>query len=182
MTPSDVRKVLESNPGDRLEHMFEIQKAFADLCYTMNDLRDKEGKILTVDRIAEDAENLRLKYSDLMVPWVWDMHRAMTDELREVAEILPWKHWSKSEVGEKEHPECTSEERLNHLRLELIDIIHFLMEALMFTGLSSKDVYDLYVQKNMVNIERQEKAYNDANKTEEDNDGIAAKFDAGGEQ
>lgn len=176
MKPEEVRDVIENPTGDMLDHMFKIQESFANLCFSSNDIRDREGETLTCKKVGEDAENLRLRYSHLMVPWIWEMHRAMEDELREVGELLPWKHWSQSEVGEKVHPEFSSGERLNHLRLELIDIIHFLMEALIFTGLSAEEVYHLYLAKNRVNIERQETDYNDANKTEEDNQSVAESF------
>ena len=183
MTPSDVRKVLESKDvTDRLAHIFAIQGAFANLCFSNNGIRGPEGEILDCDRVSKDAVEMKHGYNDLLVRWTWEMHGALEDELREIEDLLPWKHWSKAQMGEKEHPECTPEERLNHLRLELIDVIHFIVEALIFTGLSSEDVYQLYLKKNLVNIERQEKAYNTANKTEDDNDAIAASFEKGEEQ
>ena len=183
MTPNDVRKVLESKETkDKLEHIFQIQGAFADLCFHNNNIRGPEGEILSCDRVAQDALELKHGYNDLLVRWIWEMHSALQDELRELKDLLPWKHWSKTKMGEKEHPEASQEERLNHLRLELVDMIHFIVEALLFTGLSAEQVYQLYLRKNIVNIERQEKAYNSANKTEEDNNNIASSFEPSGDQ
>ncbi len=177
MTPSEARKVLESKDfKGSLEHVFAIQKTFADLCFSNNDIKGPEGEILNCDRIAQDALSGKHGYNHLLVPWMWEMVDAIDDELREIRELLPWKHWSKSQLGEKKNPGLPWQVQLNHLRLELVDIIHFLVEALIFSGMTSEEVYQLYLQKNLANIERQEKAYNDAHKTEEDNEKIASSF------
>lgn len=174
MTPDQVKQTLESTSyTDKLEHMFAIQEAFADLCFSNNDIRDKDGTPLNCSKVGQSAKDLKLGYNDLLVPWIWEMHRALLSEMDEVKELLPWKHWSKAQLGEKKDPDLPPEERLNHLRLELVDLVHFIMEALIFTGMTSEEVYQMYLRKNFVNIQRQIDNYNCATKTEEDNNNLA---------
>lgn len=177
MTPKEVKAVIESKEyPDHLSHIFAIQGAFADLCFSNNDIRDSSGEFVTCKKVAEDAVQLRHGYNELFVKWTWEMLRALKDECRELEDLLPWKHWSKTQMGEKEHPEATQKERLNHLRLELVDQIHFIVEALIFSGMTAESAYQLYIEKNKVNIARQEQNYNDARKTEDDNNAVASRF------
>ncbi len=58
---------------------------------------------------------------------------------------------------------------MQNIRLELIDILHFLVSAMMCAGLTAEKVFDIYQQKHAVNIKRQDTDYNKKTKTEDDN-------------
>ena len=176
-TVAEVRKTLESKDiKDHFEHIFRIQTGFADLCFSGNGIGDRKGETLNCQKIGDSAKTGKHGYNDLLVPWTWEMVRAMEDEIREIKILLPWKHWSKAQLGEKEHPKLSPEERLNLLRIELVDILHFLVEALAFTGLDAESTYQLYLRKCQNNVTRQEKLYNDSNKTDADDKAVAASF------
>lgn len=52
-------------------------------------------------------------------------------------------------------------------RVEVVDMIHFVVSLAQVLGLSADDVYSLYVKKNEVNFKRQDSGY--AEKDENDN-------------
>ena len=49
---------------------------------------------------------------------------------------------------------------MQNIRVELIDILHFLVSAMMCAGLSAEKVFDIYRQKHAINIKRQDTEYN----------------------
>jgi predicted HAD superfamily Cof-like phosphohydrolase len=62
---------------------------------------------------------------------------------------------------------------MQNIKVELIDILHFLVSAMMCAGLDADKVYDIYKQKHAVNLKRQDSDYKIATKTEEDNKTIS---------
>lgn len=154
---------------EKLEEMFELQEKLNNLAFQSNDITNKEGKILCVENIKNDFFNNRLGPNDHSVEWVKNYCLAMKKEIEEAEELLPWKWWSKETIGEKAFPNLSKEQRVKMLQIELIDILHFLLSAMICTGMNAEQVHDLYVKKLKVNIERQINNYNTANKTEEDN-------------
>ena len=68
-----------------------------------------------------------------------------------------WKWWSKDTLD------------LQNIRVELIDILHFLISAMISSGLSAEKVFDIYTQKHAINQARQDAGYNRGSKTEDDN-------------
>jgi len=83
--------------------------------------------------------------------------KAMKEELYELDDELLWKWWSKDKID------------MQNIRVELIDILHFLISAMMCAGLTADKVFDIYQQKHAVNIKRQNSDYNKKTKTEDDN-------------
>ncbi len=81
----------------------------------------------------------------------------MDDELRELKDSLLWKWWSKDAID------------LQNVRVELVDILHFLVSAMLAAGLTADDVYRIYQKKCEVNVARQDTSYSKATKTESDN-------------
>jgi len=89
--------------------------------------------------------------------WLSNYSRAMREEITELDEELLWKWWSKDEIN------------IQNIRVELIDILHFLVSAMICSGLTPERVYDIYRQKHAVNLNRQDSGYSKDTKTEEDN-------------
>ena len=88
--------------------------------------------------------------------WVLNYCRAMTQELAELTDSVPWKWWAKYQKYDKQNA-----------RVEVVDLFHFLISLAQVLGMSADDVYDVYMQKNKVNFERQDSGY--TVKDEDDN-------------
>ena len=91
--------------------------------------------------------------------WLLNYARAMTQELAELTDSVPWKWWAKYQEFD-----------LQNAKVEIVDLFHFLVSAAQVLGMSAEDVYDVYLQKNKVNHERQDSGY--AVKDEHDSRGI----------
>ena len=98
--------------------------------------------------------------NNLPKEWLCKYAKAMEEELGELREDLRWKWWSKDQID------------LQNIRVELVDILHFLVSAMICAGLTSEKLYDIYKQKHAVNVARQDTGYSQATKTEDDNRGI----------
>ena len=143
-----------------LDKIFEMQTELNDYVFANNKLKDKEGQDLTMQSIMSAVDGKQLMVNDLPNEWLINYARAMKEELIELDEELLWKWWSKDEID------------LQNIRVELIDILHFLVSAMMCAGLDAEKVYDIYQQKHAVNLKRQDTDYNKASKTEDDNKAI----------
>jgi len=98
--------------------------------------------------------NKRIGVDTLAMPeekqpeWLLNYCRAMTQEIAELTDSVPWKWWAKYQTFDKQNA-----------RVEIVDILHFLVSAAQVVGLSAEDVYNAYMAKNKVNFERQESGY-----------------------
>lgn len=81
--------------------------------------------------------------------WVTKMLIALDQEKSEAIDSLSWKWWKKGQNDFK------------NLRIELVDILHFLISAMQISGMSATDVYSLYTKKNELNHRRQDGGYKD---------------------
>lgn len=93
--------------------------------------------------------------------WILNYCRAMTQELAELTDSVPWKWWAKYQTYDKQNA-----------RVEVVDLFHFLISLAEILGMSADDVYRLYTEKNKVNFQRQESGY--TVKDENDNRHIGA--------
>jgi dimeric dUTPase (all-alpha-NTP-PPase superfamily) len=80
--------------------------------------------------------------------WLLNYTRAMQQELAELVDSVPWKWWAKYQTFDEQNA-----------KVEIIDLFHFLISAAQVMGLSANDVYESYLKKNKVNLERQESGY-----------------------
>lgn len=145
---------------DMLRAIFELQTALNDHVFDSNGLRNGEGQGLQMTHIAAAAERGQCMVNDLPNQWLLRYAKAMEEELIELKAELRWKWWSK---------DCID---LQNIRVELVDLLHFLVSAMIAAGLTADKVHDLYRQKHAVNVARQESGYCLASKTEDDNRGI----------
>ncbi len=152
-----------------LSSMFYMQSSFGDHCFGKQGITDNQGDLLTFAKIYDEYQQQKFGANDLTTFWVEKFIECMEKEIEEIRELIPWKHWSKAAIGEEKFPDLPAQERVEMLKIELIDIWHFLMSAMMCLGIGPKELYDQYMSKNKVNFERQQKGYNTARKTEEDN-------------
>jgi dimeric dUTPase (all-alpha-NTP-PPase superfamily) len=82
------------------------------------------------------------------VKWVLNYSRAMTQEIAELTDSVPWKWWAKYQTFDRQNA-----------KVEVIDLFHFLISLAQTLGMTADDVFDAYVKKNQVNHERQEAGY-----------------------
>jgi dimeric dUTPase (all-alpha-NTP-PPase superfamily) len=80
--------------------------------------------------------------------WVLNYTRAMTQEMAELTDSVPWKWWAKYQKFDAQNA-----------RVEVVDLFHFLISLAQVLGMSSDDVFNAYVKKNEVNFKRQEDGY-----------------------
>jgi dimeric dUTPase (all-alpha-NTP-PPase superfamily) len=82
------------------------------------------------------------------VEWVLNYTRAMTQEIAELVDSVPWKWWAKYQTFD-----------VQNARVEVVDLFHFLISIAQVLGMSADDVYQAYVKKNQVNHQRQDSGY-----------------------
>ena len=111
---------------DRLTTLFEMQEEL--------NLR------IGVDVRAMDDEE--------RVKWVLNYCRAMTQELAELTDSVPWKWWAKYQTFDQQNA-----------RVEVVDLFHFLISIAEVLGMSADDVFDAYTKKHAVNVQRQQTGY-----------------------
>ena len=140
-----------------LEDIFKMQLELNDYVFKKNNIKNNLGDNLCMEKIMSAVNNEEMMVNDLPNKWLVKYSKAMKEELCELDDELLWKWWSKDKID------------MQNIRVELIDILHFLVSAMMCAGLTAEKVFDIYKQKHSVNIKRQDTDYNKKNKTEDDN-------------
>jgi dimeric dUTPase (all-alpha-NTP-PPase superfamily) len=80
--------------------------------------------------------------------WILNYCRAMSQEIAELTDSVPWKWWAKYQKFDEQNA-----------RVEVVDLFHFLISLAQVLGMSADDVFQAYVKKNEVNLQRQESGY-----------------------
>jgi dimeric dUTPase (all-alpha-NTP-PPase superfamily) len=80
--------------------------------------------------------------------WILNYTRAMGQEMAELIDSVPWKWWAKYQKFDEQNA-----------RVEVVDLFHFLISMAQVLGMSAEDVFQAYVKKNEVNLQRQESGY-----------------------
>jgi dimeric dUTPase (all-alpha-NTP-PPase superfamily) len=119
---------------DMLSEMFRMQAA----------LNLRIG-VTSPDKMSEEDQ----------VKWILNYCRAMTQELAELTDSVPWKWWAKYQKFDRQNA-----------RVEVVDLFHFLISLAQILGMSAEDVHRTYVEKNKVNFQRQDSGYH----TKDEND------------
>ena len=102
----------------------------------------------------QDALNRRIGVSlpppteEEKAKWVLNYTRAMQQEIAELIDSVPWKWWAKYQKFDEQNA-----------RVEVVDLFHFLISIAQVLGMSADDVFQAYVKKNQVNLQRQESGY-----------------------
>jgi len=146
---------------DKFEELFRLQEVLNDFVFAKQDLRGKNGKVLTMAALREQAMGAEpLGPNTGVNEWLRKYLEALTDESKELGEELLWKWWSKDKLD------------MQNIRVEIVDQLHFWLSLAITAGMDAEKVFDIYVQKNKINIERQNAGYSKENKNEADNRGI----------
>jgi dimeric dUTPase (all-alpha-NTP-PPase superfamily) len=80
--------------------------------------------------------------------WVLNYCRAMSQEIAELTDSVPWKWWAKYQKFDAQNA-----------RVEVVDLFHFLISLAQVLGMSAEDVFQAYLKKNEVNFKRQDSGY-----------------------
>lgn len=111
---------------DQLRELFRMQKA----------LNERIG-------VKTDGMNESEK-----VTWILNYCRAMSQEIAELTDSVPWKWWARYQKLDEQNA-----------RVEVVDLFHFLISLAQVLGMSADDVFEAYQKKNEVNFQRQEAGY-----------------------
>ena len=112
--------------SDQLRELFRMQKA----------LNERIG--VRTDGMSEEEKT----------KWILKYCRAMSQEMAELTDSVPWKWWAKYQKFDEQNA-----------RVEVVDLFHFLISMAQVLGMSADDVFNAYVKKNEVNFKRQESGY-----------------------
>jgi dimeric dUTPase (all-alpha-NTP-PPase superfamily) len=120
----------------------------------MDRYRDKLDEIFRLQselnaRIGVRLENLT---DEEKAHWILNYTRAMSQELSELVDSVPWKWWAKYQKFDEQNA-----------RVEVIDLFHFLISIAQVLGMRADDVFEAYVKKNQINHQRQETGYTEKN-------------------
>jgi dimeric dUTPase (all-alpha-NTP-PPase superfamily) len=111
---------------DQLQELFRMQRALNQ-------------------RIGVNTDNMT---QEEKTKWLLNYCRAMSQELAELTDSVPWKWWAKYQNFDEQNA-----------RVEVVDLFHFLISAAQVLGMTADDVYNAYMKKNEVNFKRQESGY-----------------------
>ncbi len=147
--------------SDKLDTMFEMQAKLNDYVFQKQGIKAEDGTPLIMNTLIDEAKaETPIGPNTNVNKWIGNYLTAMDDESRELRDELLWKWWSKDKLD------------MQNIRVEIVDQLHFWMSIAMSAGMGAEDVFRIYQQKNKVNLERQNKGYNKASKTEDDNKAI----------
>lgn len=114
-----------------------------------------------------DFENMSLR--DVMNFWHMNTH-AMIDEIHEATDALGgikdgsgnavWKKWKKdySAFSDKKFSDLSQDDQIE-CKFEIVDMLHFFMNYAASIGMTSQEMYNMYMSKNQENRERQKRGY-----------------------
>jgi len=111
---------------DQFRELFRMQKALNERIGVRTDSMNEEEK----------------------TRWLLNYCRAMSQEIAELTDSVPWKWWAKYQKFDEQNA-----------RVEVVDLFHFLISLAQVLGMSADDVYNAYLRKNQVNFQRQETGY-----------------------
>jgi dimeric dUTPase (all-alpha-NTP-PPase superfamily) len=80
--------------------------------------------------------------------WLLNYCRAMNQELAELTDCVPWKWWAKYQTYD-----------IQNARVEVVDLLHFLISAAQVLGMAADDLFEAYMKKHQVNLDRQASGY-----------------------
>jgi dimeric dUTPase (all-alpha-NTP-PPase superfamily) len=80
--------------------------------------------------------------------WVLNYCRAMSQEIAELTDSVPWKWWAKYQTFDKQNA-----------RVEVVDLMHFLISLALVLEMTPDDFFAAYTKKHQVNVNRQETGY-----------------------
>ena len=109
---------------------------------------DKLDTIFTLQSELADI----IRDNETATPTTADICVALAHEVLELHDELGWKWWKRTDSKSKE-------ERIADAKMELADIMHFMVQIAHNLGMTPADLFDAYRIKNMKNRQRQLDGY-----------------------
>ena len=131
--PRDIQQV-----SDAFKILFRDHEELSDLIMQKNGLHVKLDELRAQARVGACGPN------DQPSVWLRRFTRAIVDEVRELSESIAWKWW---------RPQNKTD--LQNVRVELVDILHFVFSAAAAAGMTGEDLVKTYYEKRALNAKRQ---------------------------
>ena len=87
--------------------------------------------------------------------WVLNYSRAMSQEIAELTDCVPWKWWAKYQQFDKQNA-----------HVEIVDLLHFLVSLAQVMELTPEEIFEAYTKKHRVNLARQDSGYTTKDETD----------------
>ena len=142
ITDVEFVKHLQQNEEESEDMLDQIFRKQMDLMMKYHEIEKRNGCLITPDVPVDLHSHLgqhRLK----------DFAWRITEELGEAMSCLKNKPW-------KATPMATD---IQHYKEEIADAFHFFVELCILSGISSNDLFEIYMKKNVVNTFRQGSGY-----------------------
>ena len=153
MNTNDIEKI-DNTPapeGDKLDMIFEGQSELMEKYLPIAEAHFEKvfGSKVKIDPKSwyGQESNLHTKLGNFLIK---DMIDAAIQELAESVQTL--KNW-------KARKQTEMQSDVEHWKEEMVDALHFYVEALLLAGVTSEELYNLYFKKNKVNQFRQKSQY-----------------------
>ena len=147
---------------DKLEDIFKLQAKLNDRVFAKHNICGAHDEPVTMEEIAAEANSSDNWFGPNHLPNIWlrNYLRALQEEGKELEAELLWKWWSKDQIN------------MQNIRVEIVDIMHFLVSLALAAGLTAEEFHRLYTAKHKVNEQRQEQGYSKETKNEADNKSV----------
>ena len=150
-----IQHISQANIKQLSEKILITQHSSADI--SCMDQPDQLRELFRMQKALNERIGVRTnEFNDEQkTEWVLNYCRAMSQELAELTDSVPWKWWAKYQKLDEQNA-----------RVEVVALFHFLISLAQTLGMSADDVFEAYLKKNEVNFQRQESGYTE--KDEED--------------
>src|SRR5258708_39347194 len=111
---------------DQFRELFRLQKALNERIGVHTDVMTEEEK----------------------TKWLLNYCRAMSQEIAELTDSVPWKWWAKYQKFDEQNAP-----------VEVVDLFHFLIILAQLLRMSADDVFNAYLKKSEVNFRPQQTGY-----------------------
>jgi dimeric dUTPase (all-alpha-NTP-PPase superfamily) len=131
--------------GNGKPHCFDIVSKYNQGSNSLDTIFDMQSDlnkrvISNFDEIIKDPDERR--------KWFFNMSLALTQEMAETTNELQFKWWKSG-----------GEDKWDNVKKELVDEFHFFVSRCVIAGMNAGDLFNMYVDKNKINHERQNNEY-----------------------
>lgn len=111
----------------------------------LNEIFDMQAELNS--RVIKEYKDIH-KSSTGRHHWSLQFSRAMQQELSEFIDCFPWKWWASYQQEDRQNA-----------RVEIVDMLHFLVSMAQVQGMTAEDLFDAFKKKMEINHQRQDSGY-----------------------
>lgn len=131
-------KTVPENVTDGFRKIFADHAELSDLIMKKNGLNVELNELMEMAKAGNDGAN------GLPSVWLRNFTYALQQEVEELTESIAWKWWKPSVRTD-----------LANVRVEIVDIFHFLISAAQASGMDADTFAEIYYKKRALNFHRQ---------------------------